>query len=295
MLVASALALGVYAIARDAEGFWRAIDQIGPGRILVALLLVLLGLLSTAEAWRWSVAAVAGTLGRATAWRVFFVTQLGKYLPGSVWTVVGQVDAAARHGLSRSRMAVGALLYIAVHVLTGSLLAAALLPWQASTAVTDFRWALLAVPLSIVALLPPVLTRVIDLGLRLIRREPLPRRLTTRDLARPAGWMLPMWAAFGGAGTVLSAPFTDLGLVPLTLAVTGAFALGWVAGLLIVPAPAGLGVRDAVLVLTLSPLLGLTAATSVAITLRVVHTGGDLLVGLVSLARGGATTTTDDG
>jgi len=45
-------------------------------------------------------------------------------------------------------------------------------------------------------------------------------------------------------------------------------------------APAGVGAREAVLVLALTPLLGLAAATTVSLLLRVAHTVADMLLAL---------------
>jgi uncharacterized membrane protein YbhN (UPF0104 family) len=60
----------------------------------------------------------------------------------------------------------------------------------------------------------------------------------------------------------------------------GAFALAWVAGLLVLIAPAGLGAREVVLVLVFAPMVGAAAATSVALLLRVCHVLVDVVLAL---------------
>ena len=65
---------------------------------------------------------------------------------------------------------------------------------------------------------------------------------------------------------------------------TGAFALAWVAGFVTPGAPAGVGIREAVISLGLAPLLGTGGAVAVAGLLRLVSVFGDLAtfgVGLV--------------
>ena len=66
-------------------------------------------------------------------------------------------------------------------------------------------------------------------------------------------------------------------------AAIGGMGLAWAAGLIFIPAPAGAGVRDAVLVATFAPLIGTTAAFAVALASRVL-----LLVVDVVLALAGA-------
>lgn len=53
-------------------------------------------------------------------------------------------------------------------------------------------------------------------------------------------------------------------------------------GVLVVVAPAGVGARELTLIALLSPVTGLAAATAIALLTRVQHTGGDLVLALVS-------------
>lgn len=277
--VVVAVGLGVYAIARDRDGFVDAVARVGVGRSLAALVLVLLGLWVSAEVWRGAVVAVAGDLGAREARAVFFVSQLGKYVPGGVWTIAAQVDLARRHGLRRSSMGAGALLFLAFHLATGVVLAAVLLPVGAPQLVTEHPWVLALAVLGMLGLVPAVLNRAIELGLRLLRREHPPVRLTAGQVVRPVAWMVVAWACYGVSTALVAAPLAGGDeVLRLVAAATGGFALAWVAGLLVVPAPAGVGAREVVFVLALAPLLGVTAATSVSILLRVVHTVADLLL-----------------
>ncbi|MBS3940669.1 MAG: flippase-like domain-containing protein [Actinobacteria bacterium] len=282
-LVAVAFALGAFAVARDLDGFVAAVRSIGFGRAFAGFALVVVGLLVSGEVWRACVAATAGRLSSPAGRRVFFVTQLGKYLPGAVWPVLAQIEAARRHGLIASRMAIGSLLFLALHLLTGLLVAAGLLPWASTDLLARYPWVFALVPVMALGLAPPVLGRAVTFGLRLLRRPPLPTPLTLGDIALPSGLLLVTWSFYGAGAAVVAAPLqTDGGSWPLFAAVTGGFALAWAVGVLFLPAPAGVGAREVVLVLALAPMVGTTSATSIAIVLRVIHTAGDLALALVS-------------
>ena len=279
LLLLTALALGVYAIARDTEGFLAAIAEVGVSRTGGALVLVTLGLLASAETWRSSIAAIAGKMDRRSAHRIFFVTQLGKYLPGAVWTVLGQVEAAKRHALSGSRMGIGALLFLVIHVVTGLVVAAVLLPWSSPHALGAFGWSIPLAPLLACLLVPRVLTRIVSVVLRLLHRPGLPGPLSWRDVAVPLAWMLLTWSLYGLALAAVAQPLAGDAPIQLIAVVgIGIFALGWVVGVLVIPAPAGLGAREVTLFIGLGPLVGATGATSIAIILRVIHTLADLLL-----------------
>jgi glycosyltransferase 2 family protein len=282
VLVVLAVALGAAAISRDVDGFMDSLGAIGHWGALLAFFLTLCGLLLSAEAWRLNVCSLVGAIHRGAARRVFFVSQLGKYLPGAVWPVLAQVDAARRLRLSGSRMAMAALFFLALHLLTGLIVVAGVLPWAAPGVLFAYPWVLLPVPLLVVALVPPVLQRLVDLGLRILRRPPLPGRLQRRDVVPPSLWLMATWLAYGLGTLAVTAPLAANGVsVPLVAVSFGGFAMAWVVGLLVLPAPAGIGAREVVFVLALSPLLGVTEATSVAIVLRVVHTAGDLVLAAV--------------
>jgi uncharacterized membrane protein YbhN (UPF0104 family) len=53
------------------------------------------------------------------------------------------------------------------------------------------------------------------------------------------------------------------------------FAIAWIAGYLVPGAPGGLGVREAMMVMVLSPVLGAGAAVGLSLTLRLTTTLGD--------------------
>lgn len=61
------------------------------------------------------------------------------------------------------------------------------------------------------------------------------------------------------------------------------FAVAWLAGYLVPGAPGGLGVREAMMVFLLSPVLGAGAAVGLGVTLRVTTTAGDALAFLLGV------------
>jgi hypothetical protein len=143
--------------------------------------------------------------------------------------------------------------------------------------VSRFGWAGAFIPLALIVLHP----RLINwMARKLARRSGTkPPELRWSGLVRPLLWMLPAWVGYGVAGYVLADPFTD-SVLRLAVVCTGAFALGWLVGLLVFLAPAGVGAREAVLILALTPLLGAPAAATVSLMLRVGHTVADLLLAL---------------
>ena len=257
-----------------------AARAVGPAAAGGSLAAVLAGLLASALCWRALLADLGTPLGVRAALGVFFLGQLGKYVPGSVFAVAAQMELGRDHGAPRSRVATAGLLFLGVLVASGLLVAAAVLPLTSPAALSSWgrgAWVLL-LPLGLAVLAPPVLTRLVARVLRLLRREPLDRPLSAAGVGAALGWALVMWVAYG-LHLWLLVRTQDPG--PALLLSTGAYALAWTAGLLVVAAPAGAGVREVALVAALAPLLDRGGALAVAVLSRVLMTLGDLGWGAV--------------
>jgi hypothetical protein len=253
-----------------------AVGRIAWWRLVLALAGVLAGLLATAEVWRHCLAPLGRAVPSSAARRIFFPAQVGKYLPGSVWPFLAQARLAGEHGVPGGLAALAGSVFLVVHAVTAVPVGALLLIGQPDLA-SRFGWAGLCVPVAVVLLHP----RVVNLLARALagRSGVRPPPLRWVHLVRPLAWMAPAWLGYGLAGYLLADPFTDQ-VLPLAVVCTGAFALGWIVGLVVFIAPAGLGAREAVLILALSPLLGVAAATTVSLILRVGHTLADVLLAL---------------
>jgi uncharacterized membrane protein YbhN (UPF0104 family) len=271
--VAVAVALGGYAIAAQWGQVSRSIDRMGLLTVALALISVLLGLLMSMQAWRALLAGLGSPLPVPGAARIVFLGQLGKYLPGSVWPVLAQMELGTTHRVPRHRSASASVLFMLVALLTGLLTALVMLPF---TRTSSYLWALAITPVLLACLHPRVLNKLISRLLRLARQPPLEHPLSGRTLAVALSWWFAAWICFGVQIWLLTirlgAPIGS----SLLLA-TGAYAFAWSVGFIVVFVPAGVGLRDVLLVTTLSPVVGVAGATAVALLSRALTTAGDLL------------------
>jgi len=251
------------------------LGQLSTRSLAAALAAVLAGVLATFLCWRAVLADLGGRLPVNAGARVFFVGQLGKYLPGSVWPVMAQMELGRDHQVPERASGAAVGVFLLVVVGTGLVVAAAAAPLLGPDAVHTYWWLLAALPLALLALVPPVLNRLLALVVRLVRRPPLPTMLSATGVLRAAGWALVSWLACGVHIWVLAAQLGAGG--PLLLArATGAFAAAWCAGFLLLVAPAGAGVREAALVLLLGGVLTRPQGTVVAVVSRLLFMLADL-------------------
>ena len=264
---------------------WAAVSselgKISPLAIVAALLCTLAAPVLTLLGWRVLLADLGTRLPTAPAASVFFVGQLGKYVPGSVWTVLAQAEMGARLHVPRRRMAVAGLLSIGLAVITGCVIGIPAVPRLLARDERAFSWwwVVIAVVLGAALLWPRLLNAAISRGLRLLRREVLEHELSGRAVVVTSAWFVGAWFSVGLAAFVLAravAPDVDPG--ELLLACVSGYALASAAGMFSILVPAGVGVRDGVLALVLLTLMPAPAATAVVVVARFLAVLADLLV-----------------
>lgn len=255
-----------------------ALAALSPWLVAGSLAAALAGLGAQMMAWRALLAALGSPLPVPAAARAMFVGQLGKYLPGSVWAFVAQVELAGELRVPRRRGAAATVLAVAVTLTVNLLVAAVALPLSSPAAAQRWWWVLAGAPLLLAALHPRAVTWLLRRVPRLT--EDARERVSGRGMAAAVGWSLAAWVPLGLHSWSLVAGVGGAGALPVAV---GAYALAWTLGVVVVFAPAGLGVREAVLVAGLAPVLEPGSALVVAALSRLVMTAADILWALFTL------------
>ncbi|MCW2740966.1 MAG: conserved rane protein of unknown function [Blastococcus sp.] len=282
VFIAAVLGVIVWQVARQWDAVSAAAVQIGSAGIVGSLLATVAGLGATGVAWRMLLAGLGHPLRPGAAAGVFFVAQLGKYLPGSVWPYVAQARIGRRHGVPVSRSAAAGILFVLLHCATGAVVAAVALPLAGDETIRErFGWLPWLIPLFLVALHPRVVHGVFMVARRVTGRGTVPDVLPWGALARAVVALTVTWACYGAALFLLVAPLGGFSWQGAALS-TGGFALAWTVGfvaaaVLVVAAPAGLGVREVALYSVLAPVLTGGAATAVVVISRVGQLVGDVI------------------
>jgi glycosyltransferase 2 family protein len=170
---------------------------------------------------------------------------------------------------------------------SGLVVGAITLPFANAGSVAQYFWILFLIPVGVAALSPPVLNRLLRLVLRLARQPPEQASVSYRGLARTMAWASGAWAANGLMIYVLTRHLAGHHQGTLLVSV-GAYSLSWSIGFLAVFAPAGAGVREAVMVAVLHTQTpgrrGLAVALTVALVSRALSVLGDAVTGAAASA-----------
>jgi glycosyltransferase 2 family protein len=222
--------------ALNADAVLEQLKIVRPGRLMLAVGLLILGKLMLVELARQSVEVIAQKPGYGRMFYINAMSQLAKYLPGGVWHFVGRAGYYHTDGLTlkqatqamvieniwlvTSAAFVGVIFFIGYTVDAVNLLMAAVLVlcWWAMLYIMT-RWRA-----------PSASFRQTGLALLL---------------------QVSIWMTLGASLWVLI-PQDIPGLSQLAI---GAFGLSWVVGYVAVFAPSGLGVREGMLVAVLAVVL----------------------------------------
>ena len=217
------------------------------------------------QTWRSVLACWDARLPFWSAARIWSVSNLGKYVPGKIWQI-GAMSAMSRDlGVSPIVASGSAILGTLVNVIAG--FAVALLSGRALLEATRPGWVALAMLIVVAAgaallVAPVIVPRLAPLAARLAGRPPqttLPARAVVYSLAGN----LIAWLIYGAAFR-----FLVLGILGTAtggyLQYLAAYTLSYLFGYLAFFAPAGIGVREIVMMRVLA-VAGLASAPQAAL------------------------------
>ena len=206
----------------------------------------------------------------------YYTGQLGKYVPGGVWAVVGRAEMAVRGGVPRADAYSVTGLSMFTTYSAAALCAAlgSLLSWER--------------PIIGAALL---LAHVFGLSVYAIaplrqRLMGLLRKVTsgTNELTAPKDMLaltivqVPAWIMISLSTTITAHAFgAEVGVLHMFFVSS----LSWLIGFLVIGAPGGLGVRESIFTGLLSASIGTSTALSLAVASRMIFVSVDFLGALI--------------
>ena len=262
--------------------------EIDLGGTLLACLPLLLSCVVQGVAWILLVERMAGrSVPKLPALAVYLASQLARYTPGKVGLPIVRMDGAPRLGLGRGLVGASVFIEALSWIATGGILGFALLALGGPKEGLGGVVGQLSTPFLALSLLGGLLL----LGVDRARYPGFLRKLLAPDGRGPlVPFRLPLaqfvyWALAALHGYLLT---LALGAEPSAAhSVVGFYVIAPIAGFVVLAAPAGLGVREAMLLAGLAPLLGSAAALGAAAISRALSLVAEISMWLAfrSLAR----------
>jgi hypothetical protein len=273
-VVLVAAGVGAYEIDGEWGKVHQALGQIGWLTSLWALLALLAMQFAALKVWQVLMTGLGSPLPLRAAGGILFIGQLGKYVPGSLWPILAQMELGARAKVPRTRSASGSVLAMLVSLVAGLITAMVTLPFAGGSA--DYYWVFALLPVVLVCLYPKILNRLLDKLFKLVKRPGLEQPVRGRVLAHALAWSFTAWL-FNGLQMWLLAEKFGAPVGRTILLAVGGYAFAWCVGFVVVIASAGAGIREVLIIAALSPVIGSPAALACALVSRAVNTVCDLI------------------
>lgn len=260
--------------------------------ISLALLVIARGM--AVEAWRRILLALGDHIGFTFAMRVWFLSNLARYVPGNIWQVAAMIAMVEEKGVSKTNALLSQIIYSSI-----ALSIAGLFGLEFVFDRTEILSGVIDVARVPFAQYAPMIGAIAFIALIIVFSAPqsyrmivaIAGRVTRRQLAAPdhtfARGLVPplfstaMWVTNGIALYLFVASITETNLAQLVAYIAinaGAYFIGYISFI----TPSGLGFREAALAIMLSVFFPVPVAVAISLAARVWSTVGELL-GVVAI------------
>ncbi|KPK64382.1 hypothetical protein AMJ83_02920 [candidate division WOR_3 bacterium SM23_42] len=234
------------------------------------------------KSWQAIMQALGAPITFSQSTWMIATTQIGKYLPGKVWYIVGRVYVGRKANLEGKKLTLSMVLELGLVYITGGIVFA-----FTTLIAGDYKttWLIISIMLTIAGITmlhPRILSRVSNFFLRMMKKPEIRITLTYRQISQISLYFFGIWIAqIIGFYLLISAIFP----VPLfsVFRIASAYALAWMSGSVAIFAPAGLGVREGIMTLLLSSILPTPLAIAISFIARIWVTIFELMIFFVGL------------
>lgn len=293
------LALFSYSVQRNWNQLTTYKFDWNPWLLALSFLGFFLQELSYGLIWRKVLMRLGARLDLRAALRIYLASEFVRYIPGNVWHVLTRILWVGKYGVSRSVAFASMTVELITKLAAGVLIfALSLLFWSDIGAVQKLvHGTPIVVVLGVVLIVgllvglhPRVLNGLLNVALRVLKRDPVVLTLRYGDILLVTLYWLVSWAIAGIAFYVLLLsllPTVPMSILPICI---GIYAIAWDIGFVSFITPSGLGFREGAIVGIFAlavPFLPTTVAGILALLSRLVSTIAELICVSIAYVSGG--------
>lgn len=248
--------------------------------------------------WRAILARLGARLGVRTTLRIYLASEFVRYIPGNVWHVLTRILWVSKYGVSRTTAFASMTIELITKLSAGVLIfALSLLFWHDIGAVGSFLNSGFIILFGVVIILalaiglhPRVLNGLLNLALRIVKRQPVSLTVRYRDILFVTLLWSGSWLIAGGAFYLMVLalwPTTPIAALPICV---GIYAIAWDIGFVSFITPGGLGFREGAIGLLFAlalPVLPASLGAVIALLSRFVSTLAEVLCVSTAYLSGG--------
>ena len=235
------------------------------------------------RSWQSIMRALNAPISFAQSTWMIATTQVGKYLPGKVWYMIGRVYVGKKANIDAKKLALSMVLETCLVYITGGIV------FSLTTLIAgnyNTIWLIISIILTILAIIvihPRFLGPISNFFLRILKKPEIQLTLGYRKTSMISVYFFGIWIT-----QIIGFYFLIKAIYPIPFLsifnLASAYSLAWISGSLALFAPGGLGVREGVMALLLSSVLPTPLAIAVSFVARVWITIFEVVVFFVGLA-----------
>jgi uncharacterized membrane protein YbhN (UPF0104 family) len=242
------------------------------------------------QGWREVIRGFGIQIKLYESFRVVYLANLGRYIPGKVWQVIGMVGLAKELSIAPS-ISMASFALVQAYALPASFILIPLTLGLGDSTATlavyrDVIYIFMAVVVVVFLILffrPDGLEWALNKVLKLFKQEPVKYKPNMKNRISILIWYIFNWALFGlSFHFFLKALIVDMP-IPIYIS-TGAYITAYILAYITLISPAGLGVREGIMSAIIAPHLGGPVAASIALINRVWITIAEVIITILALA-----------
>jgi uncharacterized membrane protein YbhN (UPF0104 family) len=289
----SAAAIIIYFLVRQLYGNW---DEIASGDwkidwlyLFLSTIVLFIAYLFLTQAWRLIIFGFGLRPGFIGSFRVMYLAQLGRYIPGKIWQVVGMVGLAKQIGIpasvSLASFALAQIYYLPAAFILVPILLGDPGKLESLKFLGDIFYifaAILAVIFLAIFLIPRGIGRLLNFALRLLKKEEVSYNPSFVNRLAIFAIYLISWILMGISFKLFIIAVSPETEITYTFA-AGTYIASYVIGYLSIIAPGGLGVREAIMAAIMRAVMPFPSATLIAFASRFFITIVEAAISLLAL------------
>jgi uncharacterized membrane protein YbhN (UPF0104 family) len=247
------LALVVFFVVKNIIDNFSNIKDINPSNLnfeylLPALLVTIISLFIPVFAWKYLLGTLGSSLKISKAMRIWFISNLGRYIPGKVWQISGLIVLSNKEGVSKNESSVSVIYSQIVANLIG--LSLGIFLFVKDKEKTTHTFMLIGVLIAL-AILPFIVNKLAIFALSILKKPKETFEVNYGKFIIYVFLQLVNWLVMGLAFVLFINIFTELSITdnPTALFI---LPISWTLGLLAIFAPGGIGVREGIMTVYLS-------------------------------------------
>lgn len=236
--------------------------------LILSFFLLFLTFLIFVAAWRSILKSLGETLGFSSSFWIMTASQMGKYVPGKIWFILGRIYMAKQEKLSGVNVALSVLVETILTLLCGMILVVISI-FLSQAKIHIPLWSLfLLVVAGIVILHPSILNTITNFFLRLFKKDTIHIPFSFTRMLALSIYYWGLWATQIIGFFFLVNSIYRVSIIHYA-SIIFVYTTSWIVGFIAPFAPGGLGVREGIMSLGLSTIMPPGLAIGISFLTRI--------------------------